>query len=130
MELVLIFFGIIFLGLSFGWVELDDLTPPKDSKPLNKKWHAAKAGFQICFSGAIGISKYQLTWDAAYFALWILALTAIVFNITINIVRKRGNILYVANSGLEGLFYKRPFIYYLLLFGLIILLTLKLKLWN
>lgn len=124
--------GIISLGLCFGWFEIDDLTTNAngESKVLKKKWHAAKASFQICFSSAISLGSFVSLWDTIWFFLFILSLTALLFNLTINIVRGRKNLLYVGKGGPEGLFYKHPWLWNLIMLIILILTAVKLELWN
>lgn len=106
--------AIVFLGMTFGFVELDDLTPPKDSKKLNGLWHFYKALFQGTIFIAIAHEAYGHSWKVAVMVLMLLSMTACIFNPVINKVRKRGDFFYISKSGIEGHFYRYPRLYWFL----------------
>jgi hypothetical protein len=64
------------------------------------------------------------TLEAIKSSIVFLAITAIVFNISINIRRKRESLLYLSKNGLEGLFYNIPILYYISLIIIIACLSL------
>lgn len=111
--------GITFLGVTFGFIELNQ----KSDRGLIRKWHKTKALFQIFIAGAISVAIHGFATCALTELVVLLAITAIVFNISINITRKRKSILYLSKDGLEGIFYKSPWLYYLILVLIIVFLT-------
>ena len=127
MEIEIILSGIsmIFLGLTFGNVELNIMNP--SSKKLNRKWHWFKAFFQGFIYSAVSYSIYGLSWKAILFIILLLALTVLIFNPVINKVRNRKDFFYISKEGIEGFFYTTPKLYYFLNVILVILIYFILK---
>lgn len=103
--------GIVFMALAFGWMELDIIS---HTHKKNRTWHVYKAFFQGFFYSSVAEALYGFTWKAVLAVVMYLAITVLVFNPIINLVRKRNDFFYISKYGIEGRFYNTPKLYYLL----------------
>lgn len=111
MTTIFVIIALIFMGLTFGWVEKDII---EHTHEKNRTWHIYKALFQGFLFFALGYDDYGIHAKTFLTMLMYLALTVLIFNPVINKVRKRGDFFYISKNGIEGAFYKTPKLYYLL----------------
>ncbi len=118
--------SIMLLGICFGVIEKNQKVGTQKQRNDIRLWHWLKGAFQVVILATLSFALYGWSFKSLCFTITLLAITAVVFNFTINTVKKKP-LLYLGSKGLEGVFKSIPIVYYVLLTCIIAVYYLFIK---